>query len=87
MPGVAATPRSAFCRSPRCRRRGEEGSWNNKGKLGRAQGGAAPAELRGEPCVAGALDAVGSRSQLTGGGEEKEEGVEGEEPRCDVREQ
>ncbi|XP_059028481.1 uncharacterized protein LOC131830112 [Mustela lutreola] len=30
IPGVAVAPRSVFCSLPRCRRRGEEGSWNNK---------------------------------------------------------
>ncbi|XP_026918211.1 uncharacterized protein LOC113600194 [Acinonyx jubatus] len=34
IPGVAGTPRSVFCSPPRCRRRGEEGSWNNKGSRG-----------------------------------------------------
>lgn len=70
-PGVARTPCSAFCRQPRCRRRGEEGSWNNKGKLGRAQGGAAPAGRRGEPCAAGSSEAAWPPAGRTGGGEER----------------
>ena len=66
IPGVVAVPRSAFSNPPLCWRRGEEGSWNNKGKLGRAQGGAAPAGPRGEPCSAGALEAAGSRAPGAG---------------------
>lgn len=70
-PGVATAPCSAFCRQPRCWRQGEEGSWNNKGKLGRAQGGAAPAGPRGEPCTAGSSEAAWRLAGRTGGGEEK----------------
>lgn len=70
-PGVPSIPCSAFCRQPRCRRRGEEGSWNNKGKLGRAQGGAAPAGRRGEPCAAGSSEAAWPPAGRTGGGEER----------------
>lgn len=84
-PGVATTPCSAFFRQPRCWRRGEEGSWNNKGKLGRAQGGAAPARPRGEPCTAGSLEAPG----LMPGEPEvgRKGGRRGAGPLCDVREQ
>lgn len=70
-PGVEITPCSAFCRQPRCRRRGEEGSWNNKGKLGRAQGGAARAGPRGEPCTAGSSEAAWPPAGGTGGRKEK----------------
>lgn len=89
IPGVAGTPRSVFCSPPRCRRRGEEGSWNNKGKLGRAQGGAAPAGPRGEPCTAWVLQAArvsGARSRRWGGSGGAS-GGRGAGPRRDVREQ
>lgn len=77
IPGVAVAPLSMFCSPPRCWRRGEEGSWNNKGKLGRAQGGAAPAGPRGEPCLAGAWEATGSRAPEAGGGGKGEWGSRG----------